>query len=93
MQLDVASREKVEKVLIAIRALLNWIRAEFLGNEMAYDFQIIPLDDEVRVLEVLFDGLQVEAKDKAALTEALEEKNIQNYEAPAPKPDWLTKRP
>ncbi|MCA0872251.1 hypothetical protein LCL97_15555 [Seohaeicola saemankumensis] len=92
VKLEGASREKVEAAFDAIEEIFRFVRRQFLDSEMIFE-PILTFEDEVRVLEKLFDGLEVERANQEALEQALSEGNFDDFERLRSKPNWLTERP
>lgn len=89
--LEVASREKVQFLIDVVGKILQWIYLEFLESDIHLD-ALLPLDDEVRVMTLLYKGLEAERLEEEDFRKAIE---VGNYEAAHKSnnlPEWLTKR-
>jgi len=83
-----ASRERVQISLEEIGEILSWIYREFLDSDLVLDV-LLPLEDEKRVLEMLFDGIELEKEKEELTKQALNTRDYNSIPALPDRPNWV----
>ena len=87
-KLEQASREKLQLLLDKIGELLQWVYKERLKVSHVLDASL-SIEDEMRVLELLYDAIQGEEAEKRRLEKCIEEKDFKSLPLAPERPEWL----